>query len=138
MKPEFPFMAVRESGGPTPWSINEASPREHQADELQLCAQALCLEEMLCCTIGEGALYYGEPRRREPVAFTKSLRQTVTGMLQEMHELARRGHTPKPGSGRRCSACSLKDLCLPGLRRHVDAKAYLRAAIEEVSPCKSS
>ena len=123
---------------PYPVEYKRGKPKEHQADELQLCAQALCLEEMLCCTICEGALYYGEPRRREPVAFTESLRRTVAGWLREMHELARRGHTPKPGPGRRCSACSLKDLCLPGLRRHADAKAYLRAAIEEVSPCKSS
>ena len=85
-------------------------PKAHQADELQLCAQAMCLEEMLCCPVPEGALFYGETRRRTPVAFTEELRQQVRADAEEMHQLYRRGHTPKAKPGKGCSACSLKEL----------------------------
>lgn len=59
---------------PFPVEYKRGRPKEHQADELQLCAQAMCLEEMLCCAIPAGALYYGEPRRRTEVTFTEELR----------------------------------------------------------------
>ena len=63
-------------------------------DRLQLYAQAICLEEMLCCSIPVGALFYGETRRREEVPFTDELRQTVYKCYKEMHEMILRGHTP--------------------------------------------
>ena len=80
---------------PYPVEYKRGSPKSHQADELQLCAQAMCLEEMLCCSIPEGALFYGEPRRRTVVFFTPELRETVREDSDEMHQLYRRGHTPK-------------------------------------------
>ena len=92
-------------------------PKPHDADELQLCAQAMCLEEMLCCQISDGALFYGEPRRRTPVEFTAELRQRVRDSLAEMHDYLRRGCTPKVKPQKGCSACSLKELCLPKLMK---------------------
>lgn len=107
-------------------------PKEHQADELQLCAQAMCLEEMLCCAIPEGALYYGETRRRTPVLFSAQLRGLVRDSAEEMHQLYRRGHTPKAKPGKFCNACSLRDLCLPQLVRRETASRYLKKAMEEL------
>ena len=112
---------------PYPVEYKRGSPKPHQADELQLCAQALCLEEMLCCTIAEGALFYGETRRRVTVPFLPALRTQVYSMAEEMHQLRCRGYTPKVKPSKGCSACSLKELCLPVLMR----EAYLRQAIEE-------
>ena len=90
----------------------------------------MCVEEMLCCEIPRGALYYGEPRRRTEVDFTPELRREVTALLSEMHDLYRRGHTPKVKPTKACSACSLKSLCLPKLMRGKSVSSYLRGAME--------
>ena len=117
---------------PVPVEYMRGKPKPPQADELQLCAQAMCLEEMLCCPVPEGALFYGEPRRRTPVAFTEALRQQVRADTEEMHQLYRRDHTPKAKPGKGCSACSLKDLCLPRLARREPVAGYLDQAMEEL------
>ena len=117
---------------PFPVEYKRGRPKAHQADELQLCAQAMCLEEMLCCSISEGALFYGEPRRRTPVLFSSELRQQVAAFADEMHQYYRRGHTPKARPGKSCNACSLKDLCLPQLTRRGAVSSYLRKAVEEL------
>ena len=119
---------------PYPVEYKRGKPKGHQADELQLCAQAMCLEEMLCCEIPKGALFYGEPRRRTAVAFTPELRQMVRDFSEEMHQYARRGYTPKPKPTKSCSACSLKELCLPQLTRRGSVSAYLNQAMEEGAP----
>lgn len=115
---------------PYPVEYKRGRPKEHQADELQLCCQAMCLEEMLCCPIAEGSLFYGETRRRTVVQFTDSLRKQVTNMLKEMHQLSKRGHTPKVKPFKGCRACSLKELCLPALLRGKSGADYLRQAME--------
>ena len=102
---------------PFPVEYKRGRPKAHQADELQLCAQAMCLEEMLCCEIPDGALFYGEPRRRSIVSFSPQLRQSVQSFSDEMHQYYRRGYTPKAKPSKSCNACSLKDLCLPQLTR---------------------
>ena len=114
-----------------PVEYKHGKPDARGADELQLCAQAMCLESMLCCDIPEGALYYGEIRRRERVSFTPELRAGVRELLAEMHELYRRGYTPKVKPTKSCNACSLKELCLPKLMKSRAVSAYLRAAMEE-------
>ena len=116
---------------PYPVEYKRGKPKKHSADELQLCAQAMCLEEMLCCSIPEGALFYGEPRRRTVVFFTPELRETVRRDSDEMHQLYHRGHTPKANPSKSCSACSLKELCLPQLVRRESVQTYLRRAMEE-------
>ncbi len=115
---------------PFPVEYKRGSPKPHRADELQLCAQAMCLEEMLCCTVSEGAIFYGETRRRTSVSFSRELREQVKAMLEEMHQLYRRGYTPKVRRSRSCNACSLKELCLPALMKENDVNAYLRQAME--------
>ena len=116
---------------PYPVEYKRGSPREDTWDALQLCGQAMCLEEMLCCPIPEGALYYGEIRRRVTMAFTEELRGEVRGMLEEMRDLYQRGHTPKGRPGKHCNACSLKEICLPKLMRTRSVAAYLKDAMEE-------
>ena len=116
---------------PFPVEYKRGSPREDTGDALQLCGQAMCLEEMLCCAIPEGALYYGEIRRRVPVAFTEELREEVRQMLAQMHELYHRGHTPKVKPTKSCNACSLKELCLPKLMKSRSVSDYLKKAMEE-------
>ena len=115
---------------PYPVEYKRGKAKETPADRLQLCGQAMCLEEMLCCDIPEGALFYGETRRREIVLFTDELRRQVRDDLKEMHELYRRGHTPKARSSKACNACSLKELCLPRLTKTPSVARYLAAAME--------
>ena len=115
---------------PYPVEYKRGKPKEGTEDALQLCGQAMCLEEMLCCEIPRGALYYGEPRRRTEVSFSPELRQEVRTLLEEMHDLYRRGHTPKVKPTKGCSACSLKELCLPKLMKSRSVKDYLRQAME--------
>ena len=117
---------------PVPVEYKRGSPKETDADRLQLCCQAMCLEEMLCCAVPEGALYYGEPRRRTVVPFTPELRGQVQDNLKEMHELYKRRHTPKVKPSKACNACSLKVLCLPKLMGRKRVADYLAAAMEEL------
>ncbi len=118
---------------PYPVEYKRGKPNAQSGDTLQLCGQAMCLESMLCCEIPEGALYYGELRRRVPVAFTEELRQRVTAALAEMHDLVRKGSTPKVKPTKGCNACSLKELCLPKLLRTQSASAYIREHWEEAA-----
>lgn len=119
---------------PYPVEYKRGAPKENAADRLQLCAQAMCLEEMLCCEIEEGALFYGETRRREIVAFSDELRNTVREYLREMHNYAERGYTPKVKPTKSCNACSLKELCLPKLLKKTSVKAYISEALTDTPP----
>lgn len=116
---------------PYPVEYKRGAPKENKADILQLCAQAMCLEEMLCCSIPEGALFYGETRHRQVVAFDEELRLSVRDKLTEMHELYRRGYTPKVKATKSCNACSLKELCLPVLLKSDRSAQYLKDALED-------
>ncbi len=116
---------------PYPVEYKRGEPKVSNADRLQLCAQAMCLEEMLLCDIPEGSLYYGETRRREVVQLDASLRAEVTAALEEMHRCYRSGHTPKAKPTRGCNACSLRDVCLPGLARATNVTSYIRNRLED-------
>lgn len=116
---------------PYPVEYKRGSPKITDADRLQLCAQAMCLEEMLCCEIPEAALYYGEIRRREIVDLDPDLREKVRALLTEMHELYQRHHTPKVKPSKGCNACSLKELCLPKLMKKRSVADYLRKRMED-------
>lgn len=117
---------------PYPVEYKRGRPREDTADALQLCCQAMCLETMLCCDIPEGAVYYGEIRRRTSVTFTEELRGQVRAMLEEMHQMYQRGYTPKAKPTKSCNACSMKELCLPKLMKNSSVSAYLKSAMEEM------
>ena len=115
-----------------PVEYKRGEPKEDNCDAAQLCGQAMCLEEMLCCDIQKGALYFGEMRHRIEVEFTPELRREVVDTMKEMHSLYRRGHTPKVKPTKSCNACSLKDLCLPRMTRCGSVKSYLQRHMEEV------
>lgn len=128
-------LAAREGRWrPYPVEYKRGISKQTDADRLQLCCQAMCLEEMLCCEIPEGALFYGETRRRERVTFSGELRDEVCAMLTEMHDYQRRGYTPKVKTGPHCRACSLNELCLPKLCKNLSAESYIKTALEMEKP----
>lgn len=112
-----------------PVEYKRGAPKEHQADELQLCAQAVCLEEMFQTHIPEGYLFYGENRRRSHVEFTDDLRENVRKMTKEMHELFQRGYTPNVKPTKQCRACSLENLCVPKLQKTMKVRKYIEQGI---------
>ncbi len=116
---------------PYPVEYKRGQAKPTACDEAQLCAQAMCLEEMLCCTVPAGALFYGQPRRRQEVTFTPELRSLVEDAAAEMHQIFQRGYTPKSKPSKGCSACSLKDLCLPRLAKASSVAEYLREELSE-------
>lgn len=116
---------------PFPVEYKRGKKRDDTANALQLCGQAMCLEEMLCCDIPQGALYHGGTKRREVVDLTPALRQEVRKCLEEMHQLASRGYTPKVKPTKSCNACSLKEICLPKLSKTPTVQVYLCARLEE-------
>lgn len=123
---------------PYPVEYKKGAPKDHDADELQLCLQAMCLEEMLCCDIEEGSLYYGETKRRKRIPFSQDLRQRTEDIVEEMHSLYRRGWTPKVRSSKSCNACSLKDICLPKLSGTTKVSAYLDRYLRGEDECENS
>lgn len=116
---------------PIPVEYKRGKPKEHDADILQLCAQALCLEEMLVCSIPNGYLFYGETKRRQEVFFEQELRERVVRMFREMHEFYDRKYTPKVRTTKSCRACSLAELCLPKLNKELSVEHYLSARLTE-------
>ncbi len=113
-----------------PVEYKRGEPKENNADELQLCAQAFCLEEMFQTDIPDGYLYYGENRRRSHVEFKAELRQMVKKMSKEMHELFIRGYTPNVKPSRQCKACSLENLCVPKLQKGMNVREYIEQNIK--------
>ena len=102
-------------------------------DEVQLCAQAMCLEEMLETKIDHGFLFYGETRRRLMVEFTDGLRERVFLLSGRMHDHFEKGITPLPIKGKKCHNCSLKDLCLPTLGKNPrKAVSYVNNLVKEM------
>ncbi|MBK8211452.1 MAG: CRISPR-associated protein Cas4 [Rhodospirillales bacterium] len=99
---------------PYPVEYKRGRPKAHRADEVQLCAQAICLEEMFHTSVPEGALFYGQTRRRTIVAFDDSLRTLTRTVCEETRSMIEAERTPAPvWEKRRCAACSLIDLCRP-------------------------
>jgi CRISPR-associated exonuclease Cas4 len=115
---------------PYPVEYKRGRPKTHAADKVQLCAQAVCLEEMLGLPIPEGALFYGKTRRRQVVPFDDALREEVRRVALAVHELLRRGATPPPAADERCAACSLVEECLPGAFGRHSASLYLESLRE--------
>lgn len=116
---------------PVPIEYKHGSPEYHHADVLQLCGQAMCLEEMLCCRIPNGFLYYGQTRHRFPVIFSDLIRLEVTELLQEMNRLFEQKYTPKARKKPICKSCSLKDICLPSMFSKKTVNEYVIAHVEE-------
>ena len=130
----IPLQSTPGRWQPYPVEYKHGHAKETDADRLQLCAQAMALEEMLVCEVPEGEIFYEETRQREHVSLTPELRSTAQTMADEMNRLFARGYTPKSKPGKHCNACSLKELCLPALYQQADPAAYLREHIEEGAP----
>lgn len=100
--------------------------------EVQLCAQAICLEEMLNCSIEAGAIFYGKSRRRRDVRFTPTLRTMTEEAAQKLHQLFESRKTPRAKYQKKCDSCSLYETCMPkvtGIAK--DVNHYLAKALEE-------
>lgn len=123
---------------PYPVEYKKGSDQTKESDEVQLCGQALCLEEMLCCQIPEGSLFYGETRRRTRVAFDGTLRQRTLDLLHELLGYMDRGYTPGAKLRKGCNACSLRDICLPKLSRAPSVADYIHDRAGEDEPCGNS
>lgn len=117
---------------PYPVDYKRGRMRHEEGFEAQLCAQALCLEEMLEVAVPEGALYYGKPRRRLVVVFDDVLREKTREAARRLHELIGSGHTPKARYEKRCESCSMLSVCMPkitGSRRSV--QRYMAKALAQ-------
>jgi CRISPR-associated exonuclease Cas4 len=111
---------------PFPVEYKRGKPKFDHCDAVQLCAQALCLEEMLTVSVPTGALFYGAVRRREDVAFDDALRAHTAQAAARLHALITSGQTPPPAYGPKCKQCSLLNLCMPeSMQRGKSVARYL-------------
>ena len=107
------FHGKGKTATPYPVEYKRGKPKAHRADEVQLCAQALCLEEMFGVRVPEGALFYGQTRRRLPVSFDTELRDLTARTAQSVRTMMANGQTPHPVLMLGCKRCSLATLCRP-------------------------
>ncbi|HTG39367.1 CRISPR-associated protein Cas4 [Sphingomonas sp.] len=98
---------------PYPIEYKRGKPKAHRADEVQLCAQAICLEEMFGCAVPEGALFYGATHRRMAVAIDDDLRALTAATADAVRAMLASGRTPPPVAMPACARCSLEPLCQP-------------------------
>lgn len=111
---------------PFPVEYKRGRPKPDQCDAVQLCAQAMCLEEMLNIAVPRGALYYGQPRRRQEVLIDEALRGQTETLAARMHALFGTGVTPAAQYEKKCDRCSLYEICLPKVAgQHKDTRRYL-------------
>lgn len=117
---------------PCPVEYKHGKSKKDNSDRVQLCAQSLCLEEMLDIKVVEGALFYGRNRRREAVCFDASLRKETKEAATRLHALIESGITPKPVYSKRCDRCSLVNICLPKtLEKRKNIRRYLAGTVQE-------
>ncbi len=114
-----------------PVEYKRGSTKEDNSDRLQVVAQALCLEEMFCCTINKGYLFYGEMKRRVEVELNEGIREEAKKLIGEMHELFSKKHTPKVKVSKACKACSLESVCLPKITYQKNVTTYINRMLEE-------
>lgn len=116
---------------PFPVEYKRGKPKLDHCDVVQLCAQAICLEEMLNTTITEGALFYGRTRRRTPVVFDGALRFETEDITSKARKLIASGVTPPPSYSKRCETCSIINQCLPkSIEKRPSVKRYLKRIAE--------
>lgn len=115
---------------PIPVEYKHGKPKNNDIDEVQVCAQALCLEEIYSITINKGYLYYGEIKRRVEVVFTDELRNRTISLAERMHELYSKRITPLPIYKSHCKSCSLYDICMPETFNNKSVNSYLKGLLE--------
>lgn len=129
---EFHGAGRGERGRPVPVEYKRGKPKAHRADEVQLCAQAICLEEMFGLAVREGALFYGAVRRRMSVPFDDTLRALTTRVAAETRAMIAEGSTPRPVRTPACRRCSLEEACQPArLERPPSIARWLSAQLGE-------
>ena len=117
---------------PVPIEYKRGKLRHEEGYEIQTCAQAMCLEEMLGVEIPSGAIYYGETKRRLEIAFDTKLREATELAAARLHALVKSAETPKAEMGPKCKSCSLIEVCLPKVTgKSGDVRRYLQKAIVE-------
>lgn len=115
-----------------PVEYKRGKPKSGKCDEVQLCAQALCLEEMLNIQVPEGALFYGKPRRRHEVVFDGGLRSKTERLAARLHGATAAGTTPPAEYSKKCRKCSLLSFCMPkSAGRSKSARRYLALALSK-------
>ncbi|MBN1364456.1 MAG: CRISPR-associated protein Cas4 [Syntrophaceae bacterium] len=115
-----------------PVEYKRGKPKPDDSDKVQLCAQAMCLEEMLNVHIPAGAIFYGKTRRRLDVNFDEALRQETQDAAQKAHALIESGQTPKPVYSKRCESCSLVAECMPRtIQKKRSVESYLKRMLDE-------
>jgi len=129
---ECDIVEFHADGRVVPVEYKRGKPKSHRADELQLCAQAMCLEEMLGVEISSACLFYGENRRRTAVEFDETLRRLVSETAASLHSMIVSRQTPLAEyEARRCDACSLIELCQPkAMRFKRGVQAWFSAALK--------
>lgn len=116
-----------------PVEYKHGKPKDNNCDKVQLCAQAICLEEMLKVNIPEGALFYGKTRHRLGVGFTPELREETLDATIRLRKFINCGLTPPPEYSKKCESCSLISVCLPKIIQDaVSVKQYIRQAVNEI------
>lgn len=119
---------------PFPVEYKRGKPKADECDEVQICAQAMCLEEMLRVRVPEGSLFYGKTQRRHDVQFSPDLRHATVSAALRLHELFDGQRTPKVEREPKCRSCSLLDICRPDITGSQRSVArYLRRALESAS-----
>lgn len=119
---------------PRPVEYKRGRPKPDERDAVQLCAQAIALEEMLKINIFEAHIFYWQVRRREIINIDNILKQKTKSLADRMHELFSQGITPAAVPGKRCSLCSLEEICQPKLtKRHRRVSAYIERMLSEDS-----
>ncbi len=116
---------------PFPVEYKRGRPKPIPCDEIQLCAQALCLEEMLGVAVPRGAVFYGQPRRRKEVQIGAALRKVTVETAAAVHRMLRARMTPPPVNDARCRHCSLTDLCLPEAASRSRVFQWVNARVRE-------
>lgn len=115
-----------------PVEYKRGKPKIDERDEVQLCAQAHCIEEMFGIPVDRGSFYYNEIRRRVSIQFSDELRDLVHSLSDEMHDLFKKGITPPAEKTRNCSLCSLQNICMPKLtKKNPSVRNYLRKHLRE-------
>lgn len=120
-----------QDGTVFPVEYKRGKPKKNRCDEVQLCAQALCLEEMLTIQVDEGALFYGKRRRRTIVAFDEQLRELTQHVICQVHSLLDESVTPPASYEPKCDNCSLLNICLPkSCAKGRSVKRYMQRMLE--------
>ena len=116
---------------PFPVEYKKGKPKLDHCDEVQVCAQALCLEEMLGVAVPEGALFYGATQHRDPVEFSEGLRSETRRAAVKLHKLCSTGRTPRAQREPKCQGCSLVEVCRPdAMAPRRSARRYLADALD--------